>query len=157
MALVLFYGVRFRASTSSLALAPSVQGPSGEITNLPYLGVSLRFRKDVIMSTGMAELSEIDEAIVCLEAGRPIERQNHLIALHNRVSRSHRRGEPPCDAFNGDTFGVGVGYSDHTDGIDVAIAAVAMGASVIEKHFTLDKSLRRITVPAYSQRHLMQW
>lgn len=115
--------------------------PSGEITNLPYLRRIASFQKDVIMSTGMAELSEIGEAIDCLEAaGLPKEK---ITLLHCTTEYPAPIEEVNLRAMQAmaDKFGVAVGYSDHTDGIDVAIAAVAIGASVIEKHFTLDKNL----------------
>ncbi len=115
--------------------------PSGEITNLPYLRRIASFQKDVIMSTGMAELSEIGEAIGCLEAaGLP---KDKITLLHCTTEYPAPIEEVNLRAMQAmaDKFGVAVGYSDHTDGIDVAIAAVAMGASVIEKHFTLDKNL----------------
>jgi N,N'-diacetyllegionaminate synthase len=115
--------------------------PSGEITNLPYLRRIASFQKDVIMSTGMAELSEIGEAINCLKAaGLPKEK---ITLLHCTTEYPAPIDEVNLRAMDAmaDTFGVAVGYSDHTDGIDVAIAAVAIGASVIEKHFTLDKNL----------------
>jgi N,N'-diacetyllegionaminate synthase len=115
--------------------------PSGEITNLPYLRRIASFQKDVIMSTGMAELSEIGEAIDCLKAaGLP---KDKITLLHCTTEYPAPIEEVNLRAMQAmaDKFGVAVGYSDHTDGIDVAIAAVAMGASVIEKHFTLDKNL----------------
>ena len=115
--------------------------PSGEITNLPYLRRIASFQKDVIMSTGMAELSEIGEAIGCLEAaGLP---KDKITLLHCTTEYPAPIEEVNLRAMRamGNMFGLPVGYSDHTDGIDVAIAAVAMGASVIEKHFTLDKNL----------------
>lgn len=115
--------------------------PSGEITNLPYLRRIASFQKDVIMSTGMADLDEISEAISCLEAaGLP---KDKITLLHCTTEYPAPIEEVNLRAMHAmaDKFGVAVGYSDHTDGIDVAIAAVAMGASVIEKHFTLDKNL----------------
>ena len=115
--------------------------PSGEITNLPYLRRIAAFRKQVIMSTGMAELDEISEAITCLEAaGLP---KDKITLLHCTTEYPAPIDEVNLRAMRamGDMFGLPVGYSDHTNGIDVAIAAVAMGASVIEKHFTLDKNL----------------
>ena len=115
--------------------------PSGEITNLPYLRRIAAFRKQVIMSTGMAELDEISDAITCLEAaGLP---KDKITLLHCTTEYPAPIDEVNLRAMRamGDMFGLPVGYSDHTDGIDVAIAAVAMGASVIEKHFTLDKNL----------------
>jgi N,N'-diacetyllegionaminate synthase len=115
--------------------------PSGEITNLPYLRQIASFQKEVIMSTGMASLDEIGEAVRCLEvAGLP---KDSITLLHCTTEYP-----APIDEVNlramcamGKAFGVAVGYSDHTDGIDVAIAAVALGATVIEKHFTLDRNL----------------
>ena len=115
--------------------------PSGEITNLPYLRRIASFQKDVIMSTGMADLDEISEAISCLEAaGLP---KDKITLLHCTTEYPAPIEEVNLRAMHAmaHKFGVAVGYSDHTDGIDVAIAAVAMGASVIEKHFTLDKNL----------------
>ena len=115
--------------------------PSVEITNLPYLRRIASFQKDVIMSTGLAELSEIGEAIDCLKAaGLP---KDKITLLHCTTEYPAPIEEVNLRAMHAmaDKFGVAVGYSDHTDGIDVAIAAVAMGASVIEKHFTLDKNL----------------
>ncbi|MDG2461183.1 MAG: N-acetylneuraminate synthase [Luminiphilus sp.] len=115
--------------------------PSGEITNLPYLRRIASFRKEIIMSTGMADLKEIGEAIGCLEAaGLP---KDKITLLHCTTEYPAPIEEVNLRAMSamGGTFGVAVGYSDHTDGIDVAIAAVAMGASVIEKHFTLDRNL----------------
>ena len=115
--------------------------PSGEITNLPYLRRIASFQKDVIMSTGMAELSEIGDAIDCLEAaGLPKDKITLLHCTTEYPAPIEEVNLRAMDAMAA-TFGVEVGYSDHTDGIDVAIAAVAIGASVIEKHFTLDKNL----------------
>jgi N,N'-diacetyllegionaminate synthase len=115
--------------------------PSGEITNLPYLRRIAAFQKEVIMSTGMAELDEISDALTCLEAaGLP---KDKITLLHCTTEYPAPIDEVNLRAMRamGDMFGLPVGYSDHTDGIDVAIAAVAIGASVIEKHFTLDKNL----------------
>ena len=115
--------------------------PSGEITNLPYLRRIAAFQKEVIMSTGMAELDEISDALTCLEAaGLP---KDKITLLHCTTEYPAPIDEVNLRAMRamGDMFGLPVGYSDHTDGIDVAIAAVAIGASVIEKHFTLDRNL----------------
>jgi N,N'-diacetyllegionaminate synthase len=116
--------------------------PSGEITNLPYLRHIGSLRKSVIMSTGMATLAEIGAALAVLEsAGTARER---VIVLHCSTEYP-----TPMDHVNlramltiRDAFGVQVGYSDHTQGIEVAIAAVALGARVIEKHLTLDRGMR---------------
>ncbi|MBK5941190.1 N-acetylneuraminate synthase [Halochromatium roseum] len=115
--------------------------PSGEITNLPYLRHVGTFGKPIILSTGMSTLGEIEAALEALEAaGTP----------HTCVTVLHCNTEYPTPMADvnlramvtiGQAFGVAVGYSDHTPGIEVAIAAVALGASVIEKHLTLDRTL----------------
>jgi len=115
--------------------------PSGEISNLPYLRAIGSFGKPVILSTGMATLGEIDAAIVVLEAaGTP---RDCITVLHCTTEYPTPMDEVNLFAMQSihRAFGVAVGYSDHTQGIEVAIAAVALGATVIEKHFTLDRNL----------------
>ncbi len=115
--------------------------PSGEITNLPYLRHIGQFGGDVILSTGMATLGEIEAAIEVLEqAGTP---RTKLTVLHCTTEYPTPMNEVNLRAMQSihAAFGVAVGYSDHTPGIEVAIAAAAMGASVIEKHFTVDRDL----------------
>jgi N,N'-diacetyllegionaminate synthase len=115
--------------------------PSGEITNLPYLRHVGRHGKEVILSTGMATLGDIEAAIEALEqAGTP---RNQITVLHCTTEYPTPMNEVNLRAMQsiGEAFGVAVGYSDHTAGIEVAIAAVALGARVIEKHFTLDRNL----------------
>lgn len=115
--------------------------PSGEITNLPYLRHIGQLGKDVIMSTGMADLGDVEAALCALEeAGTP---RGRITVLHCTTEYPTPMNEVNLRAMQTlqTAFGVRVGYSDHTSGIEVAIAAVAMGASVIEKHFTLDRSL----------------
>lgn len=115
--------------------------PSGEITNLPYLRYIGRLGKNVIISTGMATLGEIEAAIDVLEmAGTP---RAQITVLHCTTEYPTPMNEVNLRAMQSihAAFGVAVGYSDHTPGIEVAIAAVAMGATVIEKHFTLDRNL----------------
>lgn len=115
--------------------------PSGEITNLPYLRHIGQLGKTVILSTGMATLGEIEAAIDALEqAGTP---RANMTVLHCTTEYPTPMNEVNLHAMQSihTAFGVSVGYSDHTQGIEVAIAAVAMGASVIEKHFTLDRAL----------------
>jgi N,N'-diacetyllegionaminate synthase len=115
--------------------------PSGEITNLPYLRQIGSYGKPIILSTGMATLGEIEAAIDVLEqAGTP---RANLTVLHCTTEYPTPMGEVNLRAMQNiqTAFGVAVGYSDHTQGMEVAIAAVAMGASVIEKHFTLDRNL----------------
>lgn len=115
--------------------------PSGEITNLPYLRRVAGFGKDVILSTGMASIGDIEAAIEALEAaGLPRER---VTVLHCTTEYPAPFEEVNLHAMNtiGQAFGVRVGYSDHTQGIEASLAAVALGAEVIEKHFTLDRHL----------------
>lgn len=115
--------------------------PSGEITNLPYLRHIGRLGKAVILSTGMATLGEIDEAIDALEhAGTP---RSSITVLHCTTEYPAPMNEVNLRAMQSihAAFGLSVGYSDHTPGIEVAIAAVALGATVIEKHFTVDRNL----------------
>lgn len=115
--------------------------PSGEITNLPYLRHIGQLGKAVILSTGMATIGEIETAIDVLEqAGTP---RAKLTVLHCTTEYPTPMSEVNLRAMQSiqSAFGVAVGYSDHTQGIEVAIAAVAMGATVIEKHFTLDRKL----------------
>ena len=115
--------------------------PSGEITNLPYLRHIGGLGKAVILSTGMSTLGDIEAAIDVLElAGTP---RTRITVLHCTTEYPTPMAEVNLRAMLsiGSAFGVAVGYSDHTSGIEVAIAAVAMGATVIEKHFTLDRNL----------------
>jgi len=115
--------------------------PSGEITNFPYLKAVGKTKLPVILSTGMAKLYEIENAI------------NVLISfgtLKNQITVLHCNTEYPTPMIDvnlkamltiKESLGVAVGYSDHTLGIEVPIAAVTLGATVIEKHFTLDRNL----------------
>ena len=115
--------------------------PSGEITNLPYLRHIGQLGKAVVMSTGMASLGEIEAAIDVLEeAGTPREK---LTVLHCTTEYPTPMNEVNLRAMTSikTVFNVSVGYSDHTLGIEIACAAVAIGATVIEKHFTLDRKL----------------
>jgi N,N'-diacetyllegionaminate synthase len=115
--------------------------PSGEITNLPYLRHIGQLGKNIILSTGMATLGEIEAAIDVLEiAGTP---RAQITVLHCTTEYPTPMNEVNLRAMQSiqTAFSVAVGYSDHTRGIEVAIAAVAMGASVIEKHFTLNCKL----------------
>jgi N,N'-diacetyllegionaminate synthase len=115
--------------------------PSGEITNLPYLKKLGSLKKKIIMSTGMADMKEIDKAMkILIEAGT--EKKN-ITLLHCNTEYP-----TPMDDVNlramitmKSAFSVKVGYSDHTLGIEIPVAAVALGAEVIEKHFTLDRRM----------------
>jgi N,N'-diacetyllegionaminate synthase len=114
---------------------------SGEITNLPYLRHLGTFRQPVILSTGMATIGEIESAVTILQdAGTP---RAKITALHCTTEYPAQITDVNLRAMNSiqDALGIAVGYSDHTVGIEVAIAAVARGASIIEKHLTLDRNL----------------
>ena len=115
--------------------------PSGEITNLPLMRRIASLGESVIVSTGMAEMPEIGAAIESLEiAGLPKQK---ITLLHCTTEYPAPIQDVNLRAMGAmaSIFDVRVGYSDHTDGVDVAIAAVALGAKVIEKHFTLDRNL----------------
>ena len=115
--------------------------PSGEITNLPYLRHIGKFGKPVILSTGMAILGEIEAALDVLETSGT-QRKN-ITVLHCNTEYPTPMEDVNLKAMLAirDAFGVKIGYSDHTLGTEVSVAAVAMGATVIEKHFTLDRNL----------------
>ena len=118
-----------------------VKIPSGEITNLPYLRKAAKLFSRVILSTGMSTMEDIEEAVsVFLKEG--IHLQNITI-LHCNTEYPTPMLDVNLKAMNTiqEKFGTKVGYSDHTLGIEVPIAAVALGATVIEKHFTLDKTM----------------
>jgi N,N'-diacetyllegionaminate synthase len=119
----------------------SFKVPSGEITNLPYLRHVGLISKSVILSTGMANMGEIEAAIEVLEQAGVV--RTNITVLHCTTEYPTPMREVNLRAMQSiqKAFGVAVGYSDHTVGIEVAIAAVAMGASVIEKHFTIDRNL----------------
>lgn len=112
--------------------------PSGEITNLPYLRHIGKLNKKVILSTGMADIGEIEDALdILISAGT---KKENITVLHANTEYPTPMEDVNLKAMVtiGNTFDIAFGYSDHTLGIEVDIAAVAMGASVIEKHFTLD-------------------
>lgn len=113
--------------------------PSGEITNLPYLREVARQKRKVILSTGMSNMQEVKEAVQVLKENGAKD----ITVLH-----CNTQYPTPMEDVNlramirmKDELKLEVGYSDHTQGIEVPIAAVAMGATVIEKHFTLDKTM----------------
>jgi len=113
--------------------------PSGEITNLPYLRKIASMRRPIILSTGMATMNEILVAHdILIESGAP-----SVAILHCNTEYPTPIEDVNLNAMLAikKKLNVEVGYSDHTLGIEVAIAAVALGASIIEKHFTLDRTL----------------
>lgn len=115
--------------------------PSGEITNFPYLNHVASFGLPVILSTGMTNLGEIEQAIGAMESSGLT--RNLITVLHCNTEYPTPMGDVNLKAMCTirDAFGVAVGYSDHTLGIEVPIAAVALGATVLEKHLTLDRNL----------------
>lgn len=115
---------------------PIFKIPSGEITNLPYLRKINSLKTKVILSTGMANLEEISNALQVLK-------DSDVAILH-----ANTQYPTPVEDVNllalqtlREKFNVDIGYSDHTNGIEISIGAVAMGAKIIEKHFTLDKNM----------------
>lgn len=143
---------------------PLIKIPSGEITNAPLLLRAARSGKPIILSTGMCDIGDIQEALAVLSFGyqnpsdhpekRAVEdayaSEKGRSILRDKLTLLHCTTEYPApyDEVNlnailslGSFFGLPVGYSDHTEGIVVPIAAVAKGATVIEKHFTVDKTL----------------
>jgi N,N'-diacetyllegionaminate synthase len=117
--------------------------PSGELTNLPYLRKIGALKHDVILSTGMSDLAEVSAAVELLESSGL--KREQLILLHCNSEYPTEMQDVNLRAMQtlGSSFAglKGVGYSDHTLGIEIPIAAVAMGATLIEKHYTLDQSL----------------
>jgi len=115
--------------------------PSGEIINLPYLRKIGKLNKKVILSTGMAELREVEQAMDILT--RSGTRLENITVLHANTEYPTPMEDVNLNAMvtMRETLGVEVGYSDHTLGIEVAVAAVALGACVIEKHLTLDRTM----------------
>lgn len=116
--------------------------PSGEITNLPYLKAIARLNKKIILSTGMANLGEIEAAlnILCKYGSK----RSNITLLHCNTEYPTPFEDVNLKAMQSlkEAFKLDVGYSDHTLGIHISLAAVALGAKVIEKHFTLDKTLQ---------------
>jgi len=115
--------------------------PSGEITNLPYLRYIGRCKKEIILSTGMSELREISDAINILE--KEGTKRENITVLHCNTEYPTPVKDVNLKAMLTirDELDVKIGYSDHTAGIEISIAAATMGATIIEKHFTLDKTL----------------
>ncbi len=120
---------------------PFYKIPSGEITNKPYLQHIARKGKDIILSTGMANLQEVKEAVEVIET-EGIKRER-IIVLHCNTEYPTPMQDVNLLAMHhiARELQIRIGYSDHTLGIEVPIAAVALGAVVIEKHFTIDRAL----------------
>lgn len=113
--------------------------PSGEITNLPYLIKIAETRRPVVMSTGMANLSEVEVAVKVLkDNGTP---EITILQCNTQYPTPYEDVNLKAMLTMKEALGLPVGYSDHTKGIEIPIAAVAMGATIIEKHFTLDRNM----------------
>lgn len=143
------YGIRFLSTAFDLDSIEFLHSlnldlwkiPSGEITNLPYLRRIAQKGSRVIMSTGMCTPEDIEAALNVLTSnGTPLE---NITLLHCNTEYPTPWSDVNLRAMDNISkrFNVAVGYSDHTQGIEVPIAAVALGATVIEKHFTLDNNL----------------
>ena len=115
--------------------------PSGEITNLPFLRHVASKGLPVLLSTGMATLGEVEAALLVLEAGGVSREQTTVLHCNTEYPTPPEDVNLKAMEVMGAAFGVAVGYSDHTLGVEVPVAAVALGATVIEKHFTLDRQL----------------
>ena len=119
----------------------TIKIPSGEITNLPYLKKVGQLNKNVILSTGMSYMEEVEAAVdVIASMGT---NRNKIALLHCNTEYPTPYNDVNLKAMKemGERLGLVVGYSDHTLGIEIPVAAVALGAAIIEKHFTLDKSM----------------
>jgi N,N'-diacetyllegionaminate synthase len=139
---ILFLSTAFDIKSVNLLKSydvPIYKIPSGEITNLPYLITVAKIGKPVILSTGMSTLDEIKKAVDILKHNG----SGDITILHCNTEYPTPYEDVNLKAMLTiqRELGVKVGYSDHTPGIEVSIAAVAMGAAVIEKHFTLDKNM----------------
>ena len=114
---------------------------SGDLTNVPYLRHIARLNKKIILSTGMADMNEISLSLkVLLDSGVAID---HITLLHTNTAYPTAYSDVNLRAMTSiaEEFGTKVGYSDHTPGIEVPVAAVAIGAELIEKHFTLSRDM----------------
>ncbi|MDO8505867.1 MAG: N-acetylneuraminate synthase [bacterium] len=142
-------GIMFLSTPFSIECAKLLYGlgltifkiPSGEITNLPYLRVVGSFKKRVILSTGMANMDEVKAAVAVLIDAGTVKDQITVLHCHTDYPTAMKNVNLRAMLSMKDVLGVFVGYSDHTLGIEVPIAAAALGATIIEKHFTLDKNM----------------
>lgn len=115
--------------------------PSGEITNYSYLKKIAQYGEPVIMSTGMCSMDDVEQALNVLLKNGLTKEQISLLHCNTEYPTPMQDVNLKAMLQLRDEFGIKVGYSDHTKGIEVPIAAVALGAEVIEKHFTLDRTL----------------
>lgn len=131
----------FESANFLLELQEIFKIGSGELTNLPYLRYIGSFKKSVILSTGMGNLYEVEEALdVLIKAGT---KKENITVLHANTQYPTPMEDVNLNAMLTikNTLGITVGYSDHTLGIEIPTAAVALGAKVIEKHYTLDNTM----------------
>lgn len=143
------YGIRFFSTGFDIDSidflttlgARMIKIPSGELTNLPLLRHIAGKKLPTILSTGMASLGEIEAALTVLTDGGLDRKTITLLHCNTEYPTPMIDVNLHAMATMRSAFGIPVGYSDHTEGIEVAIAAVALGASVIEKHFTVDRNL----------------
>ena len=115
--------------------------PSGEITNLPYLNKIGKLKKKVILSTGMANMKEISDALKILISNGTKKKNITVMQCNTEYPTPLKDANLRAMLTIGKKFKVDIGYSDHTEGIEASLAAVALGAKIIEKHFTLSKNL----------------
>ena len=115
--------------------------PSGEITNLPYLVKVAKLRKKIILSTGMSNMKEIGEALRVLITNGTLKKNITVMQCNTEYPTPFRDANLRAMLSIKKKYDVKIGYSDHTKGIEASLAAVAMGATVIEKHITLNKNL----------------
>lgn len=115
--------------------------PSGEITNYPFLRKIASYGEDIIMSTGMCEEKDISNALDVLFKYGISKEQITLLHCNTQYPTPYQDVNLKAMQSIRNKFGIQIGYSDHTQGIEVPVAAVALGAQVIEKHFTIDRTL----------------
>lgn len=115
--------------------------PSGEITNLPYLRAIASRAKEVYISTGMATMDEVEAAVTALLAAGQTKEQITVLQCNTEYPTPVSDVNLLAMVEMGKKLGLKYGYSDHTPGIEISVAAVALGATIIEKHFTTDKTL----------------
>lgn len=115
--------------------------PSGEITNLPYLNKVGKLKKKVILSTGMANIKEIGNALKVLVANGTNKKNITIMQCNTEYPTPIKDANLRAMLTIKKKFNVDIGYSDHTEGIEASLAAVALGAKIIEKHFTINKNL----------------
>ena len=132
--------------------------PSGEITDMPYLREVARQKKKIILSTGMSSMDEVKAAVKVLKDSGA----NDIILLHCNTQYPTPISDVKLLAMvkMRDETGLAVGYSDHTQGIEIPIAAVALGAVIIEKHLTLDKNMKgpdhKASIEPYELRQMVE-